>query len=207
MYFKQGKPEKALAVLEEWVEAQPESLDPRLALVNTHTSAGRHAEAAEVLAAAVQHNEQNAPLHALLGQQLRLVGRVPESVAHFRRALELNPKLVDDALNLAWIDSYARLLAASPDPAVRNGAEAVRWAENVCKATRFGRWETIDTLAAAYAEACRFEEASSFSQQILASLQAAGHRQAADAVRARLAGYRSGQPLREQAGTPARATR
>ena len=55
--------------------------------------------------------------------------------------------------NLAWI------LAASADPQVRNGPEAVLLAERACKLTDYKKPLLVGTLAAAYAEAGRFPEA------------------------------------------------
>ena len=52
---------------------------------------------------------------------------------------------------LAW------WLATAPEDAIRNGAEAVRWAEKVYKLTPTP--EAADTLAAAYAESDRWDEA------------------------------------------------
>lgn len=66
--------------------------------------------------------------------------------------LKAAENLLPEGMNaLAW------LLATSPDPEVRNGPEAVRWARTAVEreptATR------IDTLAAAYAEAGDFDKA------------------------------------------------
>ncbi len=55
--------------------------------------------------------------------------------------------------NLAWI------LSTSPDPACRDGTEAVRLAQKACDLTGHKRAEMLGTLAAAYAEAGRFPEA------------------------------------------------
>jgi tetratricopeptide (TPR) repeat protein len=54
---------------------------------------------------------------------------------------------------LAWI------LATSPDASQRNGEEAVVWAERACQVSRFLDPTHLDTLAAAYAEVGRFDEA------------------------------------------------
>ena len=65
----------------------------------------------------------------------------------------MDPSLAGGLNNLAWA------LAASSDDELRNGAEAVRLAEQACELTHYGDPLFIGTLAAAYAEAGRFPEA------------------------------------------------
>ena len=55
--------------------------------------------------------------------------------------------------NLAWV------YATSPDPRVRNPEKAIALALRACQQTGFQSAETLDTLAAAYAAAGRFEDA------------------------------------------------
>jgi hypothetical protein len=56
-------------------------------------------------------------------------------------------------IHLAWA------LATSPEPAARNGPLAVKLAEEACQVTQFRQTPMVETLAAAYAEAGRFDEA------------------------------------------------
>ena len=55
--------------------------------------------------------------------------------------------------NLAW------LLASCPNAAFRNGPEAVRLATRACESTGYAKPLLIGTLAAAQAEAGRFDDA------------------------------------------------
>jgi len=61
--------------------------------------------------------------------------------------------------NLAW------RLATDPDPKFRNGARAVQLAEDACRETQCREIIPIGTLAAAYAEAGRFDDAVWASQK------------------------------------------
>src|SRR5690349_11609486 len=58
-------------------------------------------------------------------------GKTTESLAEFRRALDTEPGNIAAANNLAWI------YATHPDPAIRNGVEAVRLSRGACQATDF----------------------------------------------------------------------
>ncbi|HXC97996.1 MAG TPA: tetratricopeptide repeat protein, partial [Verrucomicrobiae bacterium] len=88
-----------------------------------------------------------------LGSALAAKGRFDEAIENYHRALAINPNSPTTMNHLAWA------LAVSPDDRLRNGAEAVQWAERACEMTQYGRPAYITTLAAAYAEAGRYNDA------------------------------------------------
>ena len=74
------------------------------------------------------------------------------------------PRTFADALNArAWF------YATWPDDHLRNGAQAVKDAIVACKLTNWKYPNTLDTLAAAYAEAGDFDSATRYEQQALAA--------------------------------------
>jgi hypothetical protein len=74
-------------------------------------------------------------------------------IAAFRETLKREPDSTVALNNLAFC------LATAPDPSLRNGAEAVACAEKACALTGNTNLPTLATLAAAYAEAGRFDDA------------------------------------------------
>ncbi len=82
----------------------------------------------------------------------------------FLGAAKLAPRSPWENNNLAWS------LATSPEATNRNGALAVKLAEDACRRTNYRVTLMVGTLAAAYAEAGRFDEAISTAQR--ASLMA-----------------------------------
>jgi hypothetical protein len=68
----------------------------------------------------------------------------------------------------------AVLLATSPDANIRDGPEAVRLAEPACELTHYQQAAMVSTLAAAYAEAGRFDEAIATAQRVCALVSASG---------------------------------
>ncbi len=84
-------------------------------------------------------------------------------------------------------------LATSPDDSARNGAEAVRLAEEACRITDYKDYGAVDTLAAAHAEAGNFDEAVRRGAQAVKLAEEAEKSSTA----ARLRGYRNQKPHRQ----------
>ena len=93
------------------------------------------------------------------GIQLQQDGKLQEAIRYYRESLraESNDPIVLN--NLAWI------LATSSNDRLRNGPEAVRLGEHACELTHYRGPLFIGTLAAAYAEAGRFDDAVTTAQK------------------------------------------
>ena len=115
-------------------------------------------------------------------------GKLAEAVAHSREALRLKPRLRSARNNLAW------LLATSPDASLRDPVEALRLAEGLRNEEQEPSANLLDTLAAAYAAAGRFEEAIRSAEQAVALAEAEGDLAMAQTFRKRLSNYRSLEP-------------
>jgi len=163
------------------VRLQPESAVLRMRLGDVLTRQGRTDAAAE----------QYALAHALDAANLSRQGQTSAAIAEWRLALRFKPDSAETLNNLAW------LLATSTDPQCRNGAEAVQLAQQARALAGSPSPSFLDTLAAAYAEAGRFDEAQKTAQQAVAAAEQAGAREQAARLRARLKLYQSGQPYRE----------
>jgi tetratricopeptide (TPR) repeat protein len=103
----------------------------------------------------------------------------------------LAPDLPEALNNLAWI------LAANPDPQVRNGPEAVVLAERACELSKYERPIMVGTLAAAYAEAGRFAEAVAAAEKAKALAEQAKQADLVARNGTLLERYRAGQPARD----------
>ncbi|MBI2827446.1 MAG: fused MFS/spermidine synthase, partial [Planctomycetia bacterium] len=186
-----------IEVLERIVRLDPRNVGMRVSLCQELAKAARHEAAAEAILPAAESEPQKAELLGLLAQQLSLAKRDAEAAKWFRRALELRPELSEQSANLLWANNYAWLLATSPDPALRNGQEAVQWATRACQATNYKKMELIDTLAAAYAELGQFDEAVKYARQFSEFAETTGQPAVAEAAKTRLKLYESHQPFRE----------
>ena len=92
---------------------------------------------------------------------------------------------------MAW------LRATHPDPKYRNAAAAVELSERACRLTEQQEPLFIGTLAAAYAEAGRFEDAVKTAERAKALAAATGQKELVEKNRQLLELYRAGRPYHE----------
>jgi len=110
----------------------------------------------------LERNPEYAKLLVWLGDELFKRDRPKEAVVLFDEALKAAPKDILVMNNLAW------QLAANGDPTVRDGERAVYWAERAAQISSYKNARILDTLAAAYAQAGRFENAIATATNALA---------------------------------------
>jgi tetratricopeptide (TPR) repeat protein len=163
-----------------------------------------------------------------VGVILEKIAREDEALTYFRRAVEIDPKDLRNRLRLAtalartgdtpaadeqyrharelnanWPDESSReawRLATSPDARKRTPDVAVWAAESACNAVRPPPAKYLDVLAAAYADAGRFDDAVTTAKRALATAEAGKDEELARAIGARLKLYGERQPFRESAG-------
>mgnify|MGYP006277403943 CR=1 FL=1 len=84
-----------------------------------------------------------------------------KSIEMLKRSLEVRPDWPVAENELAWI------YAIHPDDSIRNGKKALHWAQKATQHTRFKNASYLDTLAAAYAECGRYEDAINTAKKAL----------------------------------------
>jgi tetratricopeptide (TPR) repeat protein len=117
-------------------------------------------------------------------------GRYQDAKRALEAAVHLQPDDPDTLNDLAW------MLATAQNKQVRNGRRALNLASKAC---RLGRWTNafaIDTLAAAYAESGRFDEAVRYEQLAIQNLSPEDQKDQLGGMLNRLQLYESGQPYR-----------
>ena len=113
------------------------------------------------------------------------------AIEQWEAALALNPNDGNAQSNLAWV------FATAPDASLRNGSRAVDLAERALKLAGGVNLILHRTLAAAYAEAGRFDDAIATAERGYAFAEREGNRELADEFVAVLARYRQHQPFRD----------
>jgi len=96
----------------------------------------------------------------------------------------------------------ARVLAADENPKARNGAEALACAIKATSLAGAAQPVVLDTLAMAFAEAGRFDEALKNEQQAIDLDRANGQKEDAATMQQRLSLYQKHQPWRESFRQP-----
>ena len=172
------------------VGAQPD--DPQI-----HYELGRFLQQQGSTAEAVALYEQTIELapdftvaYIKLGDIYLQQGSTARAINWYRQALQLEPERVTAANNLAW------LLATSPEENLRDGVEAVRWAERSAELVGADNAATLDTVAAAYAEAGRFDDAVAAARKGYQLATAAADRELAKQLQERLRLYERQEPYR-----------
>jgi tetratricopeptide (TPR) repeat protein len=185
-----GKLDEALRVYEEELKRNPDDIEMIGRYGTTLGLAGRNAEARLHLLRALDASPGVAELHLTLSIIEAQQGNPRESLRYLREALRLSPKNVDAANNLAW------LLATSHDSSLREPDEAIRLIERIALESQDPG--LLDTLAAAYAAAGRFNAAVTTASRAASGAEALGNETDASEFRARSSLYRRGEPYVEE---------
>jgi Flp pilus assembly protein TadD len=113
-----------------------------------------------------------------------------QAVNYYREALRLKPDF-EAALN-----NLAMLRASCKQPEFRNGSEAVQLAEAACRLSGRRNPSFLGTLAAAYAEAGRFDDAVKTIQEALAVAKASAADDLVPIQTRMLELFQAGEPFR-----------
>lgn len=187
---EQGKGPEAMEQYREAVRVQPGHAQARLSLARALSASGDTGGALESFAEAVKLDPKLAEARLGLARSLAATGRTGEAIQRYRDILDLRPD---------WepaLDGLALILAASENAADRNGLEAVALSEKACRQTRFEVPQFLDTLAAAYAEAGKFDQARRAAERGIQMALSRKNEEAAERIRSHMMLFDSGRPLR-----------
>jgi tetratricopeptide (TPR) repeat protein len=148
-------------------------------------------EAILLWSARVENEPNNIGARNTFGVLLVQKHQTHAAIEQWETALALNPNDGNAQSNLAWV------FATAPEASLRNGARAVELAERALKLAGGINPILHRTLAAAYAEAGRFDDAIATAERGLAFAEREGNRELADEFTAVLARYRQRQPFRD----------
>jgi tetratricopeptide (TPR) repeat protein len=187
-FFEVGEYVLALSDLSEAIRLAPDHADTYVARAHAWFVQGYSDKAVDDYTQALEkHVAAAAEAYAGRANAYESIGNIGKAVADYEEAVRLDPEEEESMMQLAWI------LATHPSREQRDGNRAVELAARAIALTDGHSWRGLDVLAAACAEAGKFDDARKYAEQ---SLNVAPSDQR-DGVKERLTLYRSGQPYRE----------
>jgi len=111
--------------------------------------------------------------------------------SYYRKTLYIDPNMTQALYNLSWI------LASHEDKKYRNGEEAFKLAERLCKITQYNDPLALDALSAAYAETGNFGKAVLTAKKAQKIAVDQGMKQLSLRLKNRLRLYQVGRPYRQ----------
>ena len=188
----QGKKQEALEEYTEAVRLAPNFPNARNNLGLALAAEGKLNEAETQFRAAIRCDPLSDLAHFRLASILNSQAKWEAAIAEYSVVLRLNPTNTPALNNLAW------LRATAPDIRYRDGLEAVKLAQKACSLTDYRNPQLIGTLAAAYAEAGRFDDAINSAVRAAELAVIIGNESIAARNKEFLELYRAGKPYHEQ---------
>jgi protein O-mannosyl-transferase len=229
-FFEQGKVAEAMQEFRRVLSRDPQNIRARFNLAAALLRSGRATEAVAENEKALAIKPDFAQGHLALGHALMRSGRLAEAIAQFEIALQLQPRYAHARNSLAtafaaqqqwgeaircWRETLkitpnnvaaqsglAWTLATAPDPALRNGAEALTISQHLSQTTGASNPLLLRVLAAAYAEAGRFREAIETTERGIALATSQHRADVAALLQGDLKLLQSAQPLRDAGKSP-----
>jgi tetratricopeptide (TPR) repeat protein len=189
-HLENGKLDQAIADYTEAIQLKPDFILAFLNRGTAHRKKGEFDLAIADYSKAIQLRADLYDAYTLRGICYARKGQFEEAVADYTKALKKKPHY------LTYL-GLARILATSKNDKYRNGKRALELAE---KAVLFHRnADSLDTLAAAYAEAGKFKEAIETQEEALDLLKNQGPFRQKDLAPydRHLQAYKSNKPWRE----------
>jgi len=191
MLGEAGRTEEAMREFQIALQLAPDSAATHANFANLLAKQHARDEAMAQYSEALRLNPGFVEAHYHIASLLREEGRTEDATAHYMAALQIKANYVPAMVSLAWIYATDRGKAAT-----QNAAEAVRLAEQACRISGCKESGELDTLAATYANAGRFEEAIKTGEAAFSIAKAAGENDLANSIRARIDLYKKGSPFR-----------
>ena len=197
---KQQRIDEAVAEYREVVRLDPDHVQARRKLIALFKQRRQLDDAIGHLRHLVRIDNDDPSPHFHLTTLLELTEKPADAVRHYREALRANSNHQRAKNNLAWI------LATHTDGRIRDGTEAIHWVEKIAASTAHNVPSVLDTLAAAYASAGRYDEAVATAEKAIQLYLQRGEDHLAAEIQARLAVYQQGRPYWDESGQGIRSS-
>ena len=185
--YEQEKYDEAIGDYTQAIGLDPDDAGAYTARGHAYFQMRRFRDAVNDYNRAVSFDRNNAEPYANRGDAYHSLRNWSQAASDYRRAIQL-----DDQLGRAY-QSAAWLMATCPDARYRTTDLAVRAAERAVSLDGAQDYRNLDTLAAAYANAGRFDDAKAKLEKAL-EITPDGQ---LESLKARLALFEDGEPYRQ----------
>lgn len=176
--------------LREVTKVQPNNFEAQLNLASALASEGKLEEAIAYYRIVLRLDPNSALAHYQFGSALLNGKQENEALRELREALRLSPESALTLDKLGWI------LSTSSDASLRNGKEAIAFAERACQLTKNVNPITLSTLSAAYAEDGQFERAIASAEKSRSLIDPLKKPKLFDLINRQLSFYADHHPFR-----------
>lgn len=189
IYMAEGSLDRALELFRQAIELDSTNAAAHYSLAAALAASGEYQMAVPHYERALHLQPESPHAHYGLARAAEASGDNAAAIKHYRVYVDLKPDVPQVTTDLAW------LLATVADDSLRDGQEALNLAQQAMTATNGSNPQVLDTLAAAYAEAGRFDEAVQAAQQALRFAAQVRSQQLGRAIQQRLSLYQQGRPF------------
>jgi len=187
-----GRFDEAELHLSNAVRLNPTAPKAHNHLGNVLLNEGKLNEAIEHFNKALRITPDQAAVYVNLSIAYTKLGKYEPAIQNWTRAVELEPTIADILKNPAW------LLATAGNVSAQDADRAIEFARRACELGGYKEAELLDTLAAAYAAAGRFNDAVRTAQQGIDAAKAGGREDWAGEIKIRMELYKTGQRYRQK---------
>ena len=160
-FLRKGEIDTAISRAAASLKLYPDEPETHVVLGAALLAKGLTDDAIAQFSAALEIRPNHSGAHYNLAIALLSKQRTHDAIAHYEKAILAEPDYIDALTGLAWI------FATSLDAAMRNGPKAVELAIQANHLADGTSPLVLQTLAAAYAETGRFEQATSTAKRAL----------------------------------------
>lgn len=222
--FMTGDLNGAMAEFQRVVRTTPDYFPSHYSIGVLLQETGRHAEAVARFRTALRYRPGDDAVHLRMAISLRRAGDPESSLSFYELVLRTNPDALEArfgyAMALVQLGRYreahdrlatamdafpretsfahalARLLAAAPDPTIRNGRRAMTLVEQVMDAEPEPTLDLGETMAMTLAEVGRFGEAAEVQRALIGAAELARLPDVVRRLNVNLRRYERGEPCR-----------
>jgi protein O-mannosyl-transferase len=191
LLLQQGRIAEGTEQLREALRLKPDNTETGYNLALALNKQGQWEEAAQLFEKSAVLHRDDPQAHYEFARALAHLRRTREAMGEYAAALLINPNHAPALDGLAWI------LSTDPNPEFRNGTEAVKMAGQACSLTTRTNAAMLKTLAAAYAETGRFDDAINTLEAAM-KLSHEGHGEAPRENEEMLKAFQQARPWRDQ---------